>query len=199
MQLSEDLPYILLEPATRPLFTFLEQETFLQELEDFPPKWELLKDLEGEDQGDRLFTFNRQRDDLRENHPLLQQRVAFLWSGLLRRYFPDYNGFTVAIGPQFTPTAWGILRFKPMGLPDEMIAIPPPLLTPLLKTRVGEGKPIDIGILFIGRLDPYESIMYAFSHTATSQGMIMPIVLVEDVKYFIHPFQIPKPESTNQK
>lgn len=184
IQLSEKPIKSLIESDVRPLFTPLEQESFLSELEGSPPTWRHLHDHEGEEPGDRLFTFNRQRDEARENHALLKQRIAFLWSGILRQYLPDHQGFTVAIGPELTSTEWGIVRFKPMGLPNEMVAIPPLALHSHLQTRLNAGDQVEITILFTGRLIPNESIMYGFSHDDPDQGMILPVVQVDRVRYF---------------
>ena len=113
------------DPSVRPLLIALEQEAFLIELEEQPPEWDQLHDPPGEEHGARLFDLNRKRDDLREEHPLLNQRIAFLWSGFLREYHDGHQGFTVVMGPHPTQTSWGIVRFKPTGLP-----ICPPKLVP---------------------------------------------------------------------
>ncbi|RMH04547.1 MAG: hypothetical protein D6704_10835 [Nitrospirae bacterium] len=167
----------------RLLITAHDQEQFLHELEHSPPPWDRLHDRQGEGHGERLFRFNRQRDAARMDHPLLRQRLAFLWAGVLRRYVPEYHGFTLAMGPVFTSTTWGLVRFKPIGLPDEMIAVPPPDLLPHLRTKLLAGDRIEIDILFTGHLVPDESLLYAFSHDGTDQGVIMPIVLIDGVHY----------------
>ena len=186
IQLSDKSIYSLIEPDVRPLLIPHELESFLYELESSPPSWQHLHDHEGEETGDRLFTFNRQRDEAREDHALLKQRIAFLWSGILRQYLSDHQGFTVAIGPELTSTKWGIVRFKPMGLPNEMVAIPPPALHSCLQTQLNAGEQVEIIILFTGRLIPNESIMYGFSHDNPNQGMILPVVQVDRVQYFQH-------------
>ena len=175
-----------LSSNTRALLTSTEQESFLRELEGLAPNWSLLHDQPGEENGERLFGFNRARDDAREGHTLLRQRIAFLWAGILRKYVPEYQGFTVAMGPESTPTHWGMVRFKPMGLPDEMIAVPSPTLRISLQKQLDQGEQIEIKILFIGKLTQAESVMYAFSHDHSGQGMIMPVVQTEGVRYFIN-------------
>ena len=171
---------------TRPLLSPTEQESFLRELEGVVPNWSLLHDQPGDEHGERLFAFNRARDEAREGHRLLRQRLAFLWSGILRTYVPESEGFSVAMGPEFTATQWGMVRFKPMGLPAEMIAVPSPTLRRALQTRLVEGEQVEINILFIGRLIPSESVMYAFSHDQPEQGMIMPVIQIEGVQYFLN-------------
>jgi len=172
--------------SIRPLFTAQEQEAFLHELEKHPPEWDQLHDPPGEEHGTRLFILNRRRDDLREGHSLLKQRIAFVWSGILGEYQDKYKGIKVVMGPHPTQTTWGIVRFKPVGLPNEMIAIPPPALLTALKDRITKAESLEIGILFTGTLIPWESIIYGFSHDGLEQGMVMPVVQVDGVRYFFH-------------
>jgi len=162
-------------------------ESYLSDLEGSVPDWNALHDQEGQEHGERLFTFNRERDARREGHSLLQQPIAFLWSGFLRHYDMKRGGFTIAIGPDYTQTSWGIVRFKPMGIPDDMIALPSPSLRTKYRKALDNKEEIEIAVLFIGRLVPDESIMYAFSHEEPGVGMIMPVVQVERVQYFLKP------------
>lgn len=170
--------------SIRPLFTPPEQERYLQELERHPPTWDQLHDPEGEEHGARLFALNRKRDDLRDNHPLLTQRVAFRWSGFIREYDEINKGFKVVMGPHPTQTTWGIVRFKPANLPNEMIAIPTPSLHSDIQEHLTKTKSIEVNILFTGTLVPWESIIYGFSHDGLEQGMVMPVIQVDAVKYF---------------
>ena len=158
---------------------------FLAELEGSPPKWDELHHRQGEEHGERLFTLNRARDEMREGHPLLKQRIAFVWSGILRNFDSKHRGFTVAMGPELTHTTWGLMRFKPVQLPEEMIAIPSAAHLPLLKAKILEGEEIDIVILFVGTLVQSESIMYSFSHDEKEEGMIMPFVHIDEVLYVL--------------
>jgi len=182
---GSDVHSLLTDSSVRPLLTAQEQEAFLSELEKHPPQWDQLHDPPGEEQGTRLFDLNRQRDDLREGHPLLTQRIAFVWSGILREYHESLKGYKVVMGPNPTQTIWGIVRFKPTGLPNEMVAIPSPSLLHALHSQIGDGKPLEIGILFTGTLIPWESIIYGFSHDGLEQGMVMPVVQIDRVQYFI--------------
>ena len=172
-------------PGIRTLITPLEQQNFFRQLEGSPPNWLALHNQPGEEHGERIFSFNRTRDEEREDHPLLKQRIAFLWSGVLRKHQTDLQGFTVAMGPVLTQTAWGIVRFKPVGLPNEMIAVPPSNLLPKLKAKVANQEEVEIVILFVGKFVPNESLMYAFSHDGSEEGMIMPFVQIETVHYFL--------------
>ena len=169
------------------LFTPTDQESFLNELEKQPPDWDQLRDRPGEELGARLFDFNRQRDASREGHPLLNRRVAFWWSGVPGEYREAHRGFSVVMGPEFTQTTWGLVRFKPLQLPHEMVAVPPAAVLRTLLEHTAKGEPVEIGILFTGRLLPWESIIYAFSHDGMKQGLIMPVVQVDGVRYFLRP------------
>ncbi len=183
---SDSLPMIA-DPAVRPLLTPTDQEHFLNELDEQPPDWGQLSDRSGEELGSRLFAFNRQRDAAREGHPLLSQRVAFWWSGILGEYRNAHRGFTVVMGPEFTRTTWGLVRFKPEQLPNEMIAVPSAAVLRRIRDQRAGGEPVSIGILLTGTLIPWESIIYAFSHDGQDQGLIMPVVRIEAVRYFLHP------------
>ena len=173
--------------SIRTLLTAADQERFLNELEKQPPDWNQLHDPPGEELGTRLFDFNRQRDAAREEHPLLSQRVAFWWLGVLGEYQKADQGFSVVMGPEFTRTTWGLVRFKPLQLPNEMIAVPPAAGLRTVLDHHEKGKPVEIGILFTGTLIPWESIIYAFSHDGENQGLIMPVVKVDGVRYFLRP------------
>ena len=172
----------------RPLLLPQEQEQFLQELEGRPPDWRTFLGLDLPEQGERLFQLNRARDEARLTHQnLLQHPIAFLWAGLLRRYLPEYHGFSVALGPELTSTSWGIIRFKPMGLPNELVAIPSPESARQFLVQQQNGEQIEIGVLFFGTLVADESLIYSFSHDRKEDGMIMPVVQIEDVRYFLNP------------
>ena len=175
---------LIRDRSIRPLLTAEEQEAYLAELEKQPPRWETLHDPPGEEHGTRLFELNRQRDAQRESHPLLAQRIAFWWGAELGEYLPDRQGFKLAIGPELTQTSWGIVRFKPIGLPNEMIALPSTDIVSSLRTRLSTGEKVQVGILFSGRLVPWESIIYGFSHDGLGQGMVMPVVEIDQVQYF---------------
>ncbi len=177
---------LIQDQSIRPLLTPQAQEAFLKELEGQPPQWDQLHDPPGEEHGARLFDLNRKRDDLREEHPLLKQRIAFVWSGLLYEYHKEHRGYKVVMGPNPTQTSWGIVRFKPTGLPHEMVAVPPPSLMRSLQETIAHGQPVEIRILFTGTLIPWESIIYGFSHDGLEQGMVMPVVQIDGVAYFFH-------------
>lgn len=173
----------------RPLLLPQEQEQFLQELEGGPPDWRSLQSRDHTVQSERLFQLNRERDQARLVHKqILQEPVAFLWSGLLRKYLPEYHGFSVALGPVLTSTSWGIVRFKPMELPDYLVAIPSEEATSQILRRQQGGEQIEIGVMFMGTLIPDESLMYAFSHDDQEDGMILPVVHIQRVQYVLqHP------------
>ena len=186
IQLESQSLHQLIPKNIRPLLLPKEQEQFLQELEGHPPDWHTLQSLDHTEQSERLFQLNRARDETRLIHKdILQQPIAFLWSGFLRRYMPEYQGFLVALGPELTSTAWGIVRFKPMGLPDYLVAIPSLESAKQIQSQQQKGEQIAIGVLFFGTLVADESLIYSFSHDQKGDGMILPVVQIEDVRYFI--------------
>jgi hypothetical protein len=186
IQLERQPLHQLIPMNIRPLLLPQEQEHFLQELEGVPPDWHTLQNPDQAEQSERLFQLNRQRDEARLVHKnLLQQPIAFLWSGVLRQYLPEYQGFSVALGPELTSTSWGIVRFKPRGLPDYLVAVPSLESARNLLARQQHGEQIEIGVLFIGTLITDESLIYGFSHDGNKEGMILPVVQIQGVKYFI--------------
>lgn len=188
IQLEEQTLHQLIPRNIRPLLLPEEQEAFLQELEGHPPDWPTLQSPDHTDQSERLFQLNRARDEARLIHKnILQQPIAFLWSGFLRQYRPEYKGFSVALGPELTSTSWGIVRFKPMGLPDHLVAIPSLESAKQFRLQQQNGEQIAIGVLFFGTLVADESLIYSFSHDQKEDGMILPVVQIEDVRYFLNP------------
>ena len=174
----------LKEESIRPLLTAQEKETFLRELESAPPDWNQMHDPAGQEYGAKLFDLNRQRDELRKEHPLLNQRIAFFWDGILREFDDEHQGYHVVIGPAPTQTTWGLVRFKPIAYPNEMVSKPPPLLLQIIQNGIDQGKATEIRVLFTGTLIQWESIIYAFSHDGLEQGMIMPVVKIDGIHYF---------------
>ncbi len=160
-------------------------EGFLEALDRIPPNWKGIYGSHGDAAMDRLFDVNRKRDRLRSGKPELQQRVAFVWEGILSGYDRFTGGFRLAIGPKVIPTAWGHVRFKPAGLPSGLVAVPPPGLRERLRKQRALGKTIDVDLLLTGRLIPEESIIYDFAHEEPGQGMVMPVVQIEHIDYFL--------------
>jgi hypothetical protein len=185
--LNGQSPSTILPDGVRPLLTARELEVFLQELDQTPPPWESLQSTDVLEQSERLFQFNRQRDEKRITRGMAPTTpIAFLWSGLLRHYRPELQGYTLALGPEITSTSWGLVRFKPMNIPDFMVVrIPPQLAKRLRTTQPAEDIP-QIGILFIGHLIEDESLIYDFSHDGRQEGMILPVVYITDVQYILH-------------
>ena len=174
---------LLKRESIRPLLTAQEQEAFLIELESVPPNWDKMHDQPGQEHGTRLFELNRKRDAIRAKHPLLNQRIAFFWDGILREFDGKHQGHKVVIGPDTTQTSWGIVRFKPIGFPNEMISKPSRKYLQAIQNRIIQGQTTEIRILFTGTLIPWESIIYAFSHDELEQGIIMPVIKIDGVQY----------------
>ena len=163
-----------------------EIEHFLQQLEHSPPDWSQLQHPNIREQSERLFRFNRRRDKTRSKaNALIEQSVAFLWTGILRQYLPKYHGFSLALGPELTQSSWGIIRFKPINLPDYLVAIPTPAMREDLLYRQQQGEPLEITVVCIGTLIPDESLIYAFSHDDHNAGMILPVVSIQNLMYFL--------------
>jgi hypothetical protein len=181
---STDLQ-VILPPGTQLLIETSAIERFLDELEGTPPEWATVYGYGHHDPGhdDRLFSLNRERDALREGNPLLQCLVAFVWPGELSRYDPVSQGFSVAVGPKFNPTRWGMVRFKPEDLPGHLLAVPDAATRATLLRELDKKQPIDITVVMTGRLVPEESIVYDFSHDEEGLGLIMPIVRIERLDY----------------
>ena len=176
----------LIPPSIRPLVVAQEIEQFLQQLEGQPPDWTQLRHPDMTEQSERLFQLNRQRDEARTREKaVLLQPMAFLWAGILRHYLPEYQGFSLALGPELTTTSWGIIRFKPIDLPDYLVTIPSPTLREQLLARQQQGEQIEIIVVFMGTLIPEESLIYAFSHDGHQEGMILPVVSVQNIMYIL--------------
>ena len=182
----EDLPRIL--PADSHLLIDPHSiEQFLDALDAAPPDWAMVYGHGHHDpeHDERLFRLNRERDAKRAGKEALQWTVAFLWSGELSRYEPTSGGFTIAMGPIFTPTRWGMVRFKAEDLPSNLFAIPGAGERDRLRRQVAAGQKVEIEIAMIGRLIPEESLVYDFSHDEEGLGLIMPVVRIERVEYLL--------------
>lgn len=164
-------------------------ESVLTALDGRPPDWPAIYGHGHHDPGhdDRLFTLNRERDASRAGNSALAERIAFRWSGELSRFDPEKKGFSVALGPVFTSTRWGQVRFKAEDLPGELNAIPPADSLDRLLREIAAGKTVELAVIIIGRLIPDESIVYDFSHDQDGLGLIMPVVRVEEVHYVLSP------------
>ena len=162
-------------------------EEFLDALDGNPPDWVLVygRGHHDPDLDERLFTLNRGRDAKREGKKALQWTVVFLWSAELSRYDPTAGGFSLAIGPIFTPTRWGVVRFKPEEVPSNLVVILDPSTRDVLRRQLDAGRKVDIEIAMMGRLNPEESLVYDFSHDEEGLGIIMPVVRIERVEYLL--------------
>ena len=162
-------------------------EQFLDALDGAPPDWAMVYGHGHHDpeHDERLFMLNRERDAKRAGKEALTWPVAFLWSGELSRYEPEVGGFTIAMGPIFTPTRWGMVRFKAEDLPGTLVAIPGAGERDRLRRQIEAEQKVEIEIVMIGRLIPEESLVYDFSHDEEGLGLIMPVVRVERVEYLL--------------
>ncbi len=172
--------------SIKPLILSNDIEDFLRTLEHEPPDWTQLQHPNMTEQSEHLFQFNRERDKARSGtYALMEQPIAFLWAGILRQYLPEYEGFSLALGPELTHSSWGIIRFKPINLPDYLVAIPSRALRKKLLSRQKQGEQLEIIVVCIGTLAPDESLIYAFSHDDHKDGMILPVVSIDNMMYFL--------------
>lgn len=186
LELNGQTIHGLIPASIKPLILSDEIEHYLRRLEKEPPDWTQLQHPDMTVQSERLFQFNRTRDKARsDTYALTEQPIAFLWAGILRQYLPDYQGFSLALGPELTHSSWGIIRFKPINLPDYLVAIPSPAVRKDLLNRQKQGEQLEIIVVCIGTLVPDESLIYAFSHDDHKDGMILPVVSVQNMMYFL--------------
>ncbi len=160
-------------------------EQLLDALDGTPPDWGTVYGHGHHDPGldERLFSLNRERDAKRAGKKALQWTVVFLWSGELSRYEPTAGGFSLAIGPIFTATRWGMVRFKAEDMPGNLIVIPHPSQRESFRRKLDNGEKIEVEVAMTGRLIPEESIVYDFSHEQEGLGIIMPVVRIERIDY----------------
>jgi hypothetical protein len=187
VRLSDIQTHLL--PDTQVLIDAAAIEQFLHGLDGAPPDWAKLygDGYHNPERDERLFQVNRERDAKREGHHALPRRIAFVWSGELSTYESGTGGFHVALGPRFTPTSWGMVRFKPEDLPGNLTVV---LTSPQredLHRRMSQKQSIELDVVMAGTLVPEESILYDFLHEQDGLGVIMPVVRVEDVFYLLAP------------
>jgi len=178
----------MLPPRTDLLVEANAIERFLRDLDGTPPDWVALHGHGHDDPAhdERLFNLNRERDAKREGHGALSRVVAFVWSGVLSTYDADRGGFHVVLGPRFTKTSWGLVRFKYEDFFGSLIAIPLSRLSNRLQKEIKQGRAPDIDVVMVGTLVPEESIVYDFSHDEDGRGVVMPVVRVQDILYLYH-------------
>lgn len=164
-------------------------EAFLTALDRQSPDWATVYGQGHHTPGldDRLFALNRERDAGRAGHPALEQRIMFRWSGELSRFDPETGGYSIALGPVFIATRWGLVRFKPDNLPGRLRAVPPPGSVERIQRKIAAGQAVELAVMIIGRLMPEESLVYDFSHDQEGAGLIMPVVRVEEMHYVLSP------------
>ena len=169
--------HLLLDPA------FIEQ--VLDKLDGSPPDWATVHGDGHHDPGhdDRLFALNRERDAKREGKLARSWRITFAWLGELSPYTPDAGGFPVALGPAFTSTRWGIVRFKPEEVPGNLVVVVDARQREQVQREIEQRRHVEIEVMMTGRLIPEESLVYDFSHDGEGRGLIMPFVRVERVDF----------------
>lgn len=184
--LKGNSPHSIVPASIRPLITAPELEIYLRQLEGTPPPWDQLSSHDMTEQSERLFQFNRNRDEIRENNlDILQQPIAFVWGGELRHFNEEHQGYTIALGPEIIHTEWGLVRFKPRDIPNNMMARIPAEMKSEVFHKANSPATKEIGVLFIGTLTESESVIYAFSHDGDHDGMILPVVNITELRYYL--------------
>ncbi len=183
---KHDLP-ALLPKDSRLLIEAEAIEAFLVNLEETVPDWTAVygKGHHEPQFDERLFQLNRDRDERRRGKVALGWRVTFIWPGELSQFDPGRHGFPVAVGPDFIQTRWGTVRFKPAEVPSNLTAGAAGALRERLIGRIEKGEVIPIKVAMTGHLIAEESMIYDFSHEEEGQGLIMPVVEVEEVVYLL--------------
>ncbi|MBS0152960.1 MAG: hypothetical protein JSS38_00050 [Nitrospira sp.] len=174
----------LLPSGTHLLLNQGAMESFLAALEGTPPDWTTVYGRGHHDPGhdERLFNLNRERDAAREWNPILKWRIAFVWIGELSSFDVDARSYSVAVGPELTPTSWGMIRFKPEEFPSNLRVRPDTHLADRINRRLLRHEAVQVSIVMVGTLIPTESVIYDFSHDDEGVGLIMPVVRVEQVE-----------------
>lgn len=187
LHLSRDSLLAALPGDTHLLIDPDSVERFLDDLEGSPPNWAVLYGDGHHDAryDDRLFAFNRERDAIREGHPVLSWTVTFVWSGEMARYDATTGGYPVALGPKFISTRWGLVRFKPEEVPGNLVLVVNDAHREGLERALECCRPLEIDVVMTGRLVPEESLVYDFSHDQEGQGVIMPFVRVNRVDFLL--------------
>jgi hypothetical protein len=179
----------LLPPGTHILIERSAIEAFLVAMEGSPPDWATVYGQGHHDpeHDERLLNLNRERDVAREGNPALNWHMAFIWPGELSQFDPDTRSYTVAIGPEFNATGWGMVRFKPEEFPSNLRVRPNKKLAGLINRSLAKHEKVDVVVVMAGVLIPTESIIYDFSHEEEGVGLIMPVVRVEQVEVVLKP------------
>jgi hypothetical protein len=162
-------------------------EEFLDALDTNPPDWGLVygHGHHNPERDERLFSLNRERDAQRAGNPVLTQLISFVWLGELSRYDAAAGGYRVALGPKFTPTRWGVVRFKYEYFEGDLVAKASDPLRDEIEQQFARGEPVDIIVAMTGRLIAEESLLYDFSHDQEGLGVIMPVVKLERLDYLL--------------
>ena len=179
----------LLPPGAHVLIERSTIEAFLVALEGVPPNWATVYGHGHHDPGhdERLFNLNRERDVAREGNPALNWHMAFIWPGELSQFDLDTKSYTVAVGPAFNATGWGMVRFKPEEFPSNLRVRPNKKLAGLISRSLAKREKAEVVVVMVGGLIPTESIIYDFSHEEEGVGLIMPVVRVEQVEVVLKP------------
>ena len=183
----------LLPVGTHTLIERKAIEAFLVALEGTPPDWATVYGLGHHDPShdERLFNLNRERDAARAGNVVLNWHVAFVWPGELSQFDPKTKSYGVAVGPEFSSTEWGMVRFKPEEFPSNLRVKPDKKLAGRISRSLARHEKVHVLVVMAGVLIPSESVIYDFSHEEEGVGLIMPVVRVEQVEVLFRGPQAP--------
>ena len=162
-------------------------ESFLVALEGTPPDWPTVygRGHHDPEHDERLFNLNRARDAAREENQTLTWRIAFIWTGEVSHFDFETRSYAIAVGPEFTPTSWGVVRFKPEEVPSNLRVRPDKYLSDWIDRTLLHHESVRVSLVMVGTLIPIESVIYDFSHEEEGMGLIMPVVRVEQVEILL--------------
>ena len=136
-------------------------ESFLVALEGTPPDWPTVygRGHHDPEHDERLFNLNRARDAAREENQTLTWRIAFIWTGEVSHFDFETRSYAIAVGPEFTPTSWGVVRFKPEEVPSNLRVRPDKYLADWIDWSLLRHKSVQVSLVMVGTLIPTESVM----------------------------------------
>ena len=177
----------LLPSGTHLLVNRGAMESFLVALEGTPPDWPTVygRGHHDPEHDERLFNLNRARDAARKENPTLTWRIAFIWTGEVSHFDSETRSYAIAVGPEFTPTSWGVVRFKPEEVPGNLRVRPDKYLADWIDRSLLRHKSVPVSLVMVGALIPTESVIYDFSHEEEGMGLIMPVVRVEQIEILL--------------
>jgi hypothetical protein len=108
-----------------------------------------------------------------------------MWAGEVSHFDAEIRSYAIAVGPELTPTSWGVVRFKPEEVPSNLRVRPDKYLSDWIDRTLLHHESVRVFLVMVGTLIPIESVIYDFSHEEEGMGLIMPVVRVEQVEILL--------------